>query len=580
MRAVLDLGAVQSTLTQGHTLVRLLADLRQAGGPELDLRIALDGSDWAAMAAAQDALVGAVPLSAMSGYVLVQTMRDATATGDIVDREMRRHHLAALLPDIVLVPEGAGLGFDRAHRSGRNEVAGGYEDVAALLVAMRKIVPVPPALPAPESAIPVLAAAIAQGGAGKRSDIADAFIRSARLGQEAGPPRLLVDVTTTHRRDAGTGIQRVVRRIDDALRAEPVGRRHAETTAIVLRDGVFRTVDAIGGVEGPPLSHRTADTLLMLDALWEDYPHISDILANVRRHGGRVVTAVYDIVPLLHPAVTTVSLPRTFGPWFHQAVAQSDGLVCISRAVAGEVAAYIVEHDLAHRDGLRIGWWHLGSDFPNDAASDIPVTDAVAQFLTGDVPTFLMVGTVEPRKRHEVALVAMEALWARGRDARLLILGREGWNVSDLAQRLRSHPETGGRLLWLAAASDVDIAHAYGRATALLFPSLTEGYGLPISEAALAGLGTIASDIPVLREVGGDGAVYVPVDDAQALGDAMEAAIDGLAKPDSSTARILSWTQSAAGLLEVLDTDRWHLVLRDRRAGDTNAGRVLDRSSV
>lgn len=578
MRAVLDLGGVQSTLTSDHPLVRLLADLVRRGGPEFDLRVALNGTDDTAMAAAQDALGGALPRLAMSGYVLPQRSRIEAEAGDDVDREMRRQHLAALMPDVVLVPDGAGLRLEGPPSGETGRLTGEHRDAAMLLAALRTAVSGPPGWPAAETALPVLADAIARGGCGAPPAIADALIRSARVGQEVGPPRLLVDVTGTHRHDHGTGIQRVVRRIDEALRAAPTGRRHAETTGVAFSHGIFRPVAAIGGDEGAPLLHRTGDTLLMLDALWGDYPDIADTFARVRRHGGRVVTAVYDIVPLLHPAVTADTLPRTFGLWFRHAVAQSDGLVCISRAVADEVAAYILDHALPHRDGLRIGWWHLGSDL-SSVEHGAP-GDAVSHFLAEDLPTFLMVGTVEPRKRHAVALSAAEMLWDRGRDARLLILGREGWNVADLVQRLRCHPETRRRLLWRAAATDDDIAHAYGRATALLFPSLTEGYGLPISEAARAGLGAIASDIPVLREVGGDGAVYVPVDDPRALAEAMEAVMDG-AGPDPSTARILSWRESAAQLLEILDADRWHVTLRDREhEARTRNARAIDPRSA
>ena len=562
MRVVLDLGAVQSALTSEHDLVRFLTAVSEAGGARLDLRIALDGTDPGAMAMARNVLSAAVPTMGVSGYVLPRIRPDGTAARICIDRAIRRLHLEALMPDVVLILDGDGLRIPGRFEWRPDPTADVHEDAVTLLAALRTTALDPLDLPAVDKALPSLASTIAPTSPDELGAVADALIRSARVGQEVGPPRLLVDVTTTHRRDAGTGIQRVVRELERALRMIQVGRRHLETMAVVLSDGAFHRIETIGGPLGSQIAHRVGETLLMLDALWEDYPHVVDVMADVRRHGGRVITAVYDIVPLLHPAVTTASLPHTFGLWFRHAVLQSDGLVCISRAVADEVANYIIDHDLPRRDGLCIGWWHLGSDLPQVAGGALSPT--ITRFLAEDVPTFLMVGTVEPRKRHEVALTAMEALWDQGRQARLLILGREGWNVSDLVERIRSHPEAGRRLLWLAAASDDDIAHAYGRSTALLFPSLTEGYGLPISEAARAGLGAIASDIPVLREVGGDGAIYVPVDDPRALAAALASVIDGVALPDPSTARILSWAESAVELLDVLDADRWHVRLRGR----------------
>jgi alpha-1,2-rhamnosyltransferase len=109
--------------------------------------------------------------------------------------------------------------------------------------------------------------------------------------------------------------------------------------------------------------------------------------------------------------------------------------------------------------------------------------------------------------------------------------------------------------------SDADINHAYKRAAALLFPSVSEGYGLPIAEAAMHGLGTIASDIPPSREIGGDGVIYVPVDDAPALADAILTVLGGEV-PELSGVKVLSWQQSAQQMLEVLDNDRYEYMLR------------------
>ena len=147
-----------------------------------------------------------------------------------------------------------------------------------------------------------------------------------------------------------------------------------------------------------------------------------------------------------------------------------------------------------------------------------------------------MVGTIEPRKRHAFVLDALERLWADGSPARLLLLGKAGWADPNLVKRLRSHPEIGHRLLWLDDAGDAEVHRAYEEVDALIFASVYEGFGLPIVEAARMGLPVIASDIPVLREVGGDGAAYFRVDDAAALAEAVRAFLDG-ARPDPSRIR-------------------------------------------
>ena len=101
-------------------------------------------------------------------------------------------------------------------------------------------------------------------------------------------------------------------------------------------------------------------------------------------------------------------------------------------------------------------------------------------------------------------LLAFERLWSEGSDASLIFFGRGGWRSYDLLMRLRSHPMVGRHLFWFEDGSDADLAFAYRRASALIFASRCEGFGLPLVEAMRYGLPVLASDIPVFREVGGD----------------------------------------------------------------------------
>jgi alpha-1,2-rhamnosyltransferase len=363
-----------------------------------------------------------------------------------------------------------------------------------------------------------------------------------------------------------SGIQRVVResvrRLEEAVRDGGTAPR-AAVPVVVTADGM-RGAEGFGAPAGP-VQVRAGETLLMLDWTCRTFPGFGNVFAQVRSRGGRVLTVVYDLVPLLHPEVVVPSLRELFGIWFRRALLESDGLICISEAVADEVVDYVGRHDLPHRDGLRVGWWHLGADLPT--AGGGAVRPALEAFLADPAPVFLMVGTIEPRKRHATALEAMERLWAEGSDARLLLGGRAGWSNAELLERLRDHSEAGRRLLWIDGPSDAEVGRSYAGASALLFPSLYEGYGLPIVEAARHGLGAICSDIPVLREVGGRGPIYVPVDDPAAWARAIGSVARGACRPpDPSATRVLDWEESARQLAEVIHADRWHAILR-RRAG-------------
>ena len=119
-------------------------------------------------------------------------------------------------------------------------------------------------------------------------------------------------------------------------------------------------------------------------------------------------------------------------------------------------------------------------------------------------------------------LEAFDLLWQRGVDVSLVVVGREGWNVSGVMAALRDHPQIGKALLLLETASDADVIFAYRSAIANICASATEGFGLPIVESARQGTPSILSDIPVFREIGGQGAAYFPYGDATALAEQID----------------------------------------------------------
>jgi O-antigen biosynthesis alpha-1,2-rhamnosyltransferase len=109
-------------------------------------------------------------------------------------------------------------------------------------------------------------------------------------------------------------------------------------------------------------------------------------------------------------------------------------------------------------------------------------------------------------------LDVFDRLWADDIGARLLLFGRLGWRSDELARRMRAHPQFGRRLFWFESGSDSELDYAYRHASALIFASRCEGFGLPLVEAMHYGMPVIASDIPVFREIGGDYPSYFDLD--------------------------------------------------------------------
>jgi glycosyltransferase involved in cell wall biosynthesis len=501
-----------------------------------------------------EAMTRGTPVLASDSSSLPEVVGDHAALFVPNDTESLASRLAALLEDDEFRAEAGRLAEARSRSFSWERVGrAALEAIAAAILPRRASVPLDLEECSRRMARPLVD--------GARYDACaraiDALIQSAQPGPELGPPRLLVDVTMVELEDQKTGIQRVVRETVDGLAGSEHDPR-GEVLPIVFPRATPIAAE-MSGRRDRAISVRTGDTLLMLDSTWGQYPGFAGHFAEVRQARGRIVTAVYDLVPVLHPDLVVPGMRKVFDAWFRAALLESDGLVCISRAVADEVVDYVERQGLPFRDGLRIGWWHLGSDLWPRAGNDAP-RSSLAAFLAEDAPTFLMVGTIEPRKRHAVVLDAMEALWAEGSPARLLLIGKAGWAAPEFVERLRTHPE-GQRLMWVESASDAEVNAAYLGADALVFASIYEGFGLPIVEAARMGLPTIASDIPVLREVGGDGAAYFPVDDVDALAAQLTGVLAG-DHPDPRRVRALTWEESARHLLEVLFEERWHRVLR------------------
>lgn len=372
--------------------------------------------------------------------------------------------------------------------------------------------------------------------------------------------RLLIDVTGTIKRDAGTGIQRVVKEV---VRACHGGARF-EIPAFAVRceNGRLYTANAFtaslgGGETGPDTEVDVApgDRFLMLSDSWNAFEELAPVFGRIRAQGGEIVTCIFDLIPELYPhACHEVTVPR-YRAWLRKALLESDAFLAISRTVAGELADFVVETGLPHRPDLKIGWFHCGADIAAPATAT--PREKIAAAVAGETPAFLAVGTLEPRKGHRVALAAFDELWEQGVDARLVVVGRRGWFEEALAASIAGHPEFGKRLFWFDDVDDGELSYLYDRAEALVFPSYAEGFGLPIVEAALRGRMVICSDIPVFREVGREGAIYFRVNDPHALARAIRGVLAGDLPADPGRALGASWGEAARRIVEVVAHEDW-----------------------
>jgi glycosyltransferase involved in cell wall biosynthesis len=193
----------------------------------------------------------------------------------------------------------------------------------------------------------------------------------------------------------------------------------------------------------------------------------------------------------------------------------------------------------------------------------IPSFDKPLRPTLPDRPTFVVLGTIEARKNHLLLLTIWSRLIARfgAGTPRLLIIGQRGWEAEQVNVILDRDETLRGHVTELSGCSDSELAGHLSTARALLFPSLAEGYGLPLIEALGLGVPVIASDLPVLREIGQNIPMFLsPVDErswettildfADASSSARAAQLDRI-----STFRAPSWTDHFAAV------EHWLLTL-------------------
>lgn len=376
--------------------------------------------------------------------------------------------------------------------------------------------------------------------------------------------QLLLDVSELVLRDSRSGIQRVVRSLlrnlllspPEGVCVEPVyatpdtvGYRYARTfTYRFLGCGDTQVFD-------DPVDFAPGDVFLGLDLSLDVVPTQADFYQRLRGHGATVKFIVYDLLPALMAHTCAQGVSEQYRKWL-DVVAASDGAVCISEAVAGELSAWLEDEHRNRKLPFSIDWFHLGADIENSQpSSGLPENASeVLQALRAG-PSFLAVGTLEPRKAQGQVLDAFELLWRDGIEANLVVVGKEGWRVGQLAARLRNHPRNGERLFWLDGISDEYLEKVYRAATCLIAASEGEGFGLPLIEAAQRSLPIVARDIPVFREVAGEHAFYFSGKEPRALADSLCAWLALHARdehPKSSGLPWLTWEQSAHALLESL----------------------------
>lgn len=392
--------------------------------------------------------------------------------------------------------------------------------------------------------------------------------------------RLFVDVSAMARARLHSGIQRVVRaQISGLLTAAPPNYRVEPVWLSDDPDGQWRlrfARDYICEFLELPEGLLTDDVVDFAEGdiyFGADYfahgvtgADRGGLFAEMREGGVHLHFTVYDNLPVQYPHFFPPGADRNHTAWLRAVASNADQLICISDAVKQSVTTWLGSVEGVGRPKLSA--LHLGADAdPITSTKGMPANVETIFAMLDSRPTFLMVGTIEPRKGYLATLDAFEKLWSNGVDVNLVIVGAQGWKsepksatrtIPETIERMRECREGGRRFHWLSNASDELLERLYERADCLIAASEDEGFGLPLIEAARHGVPLLVRDIPVFREVAGDCAFYF-----SASGADLDAAVRcWLAlyeideHPSSKELKWLTWAEHVERLMDLLDIER------------------------
>jgi glycosyltransferase involved in cell wall biosynthesis len=231
-------------------------------------------------------------------------------------------------------------------------------------------------------------------------------------------------------------------------------------------------------------------------------PRTRRMQAMTRWSGNRTGVVGHDCVPLFSSETAGESMGGAFAGLL-AGVRHMDRVATVSEASAVEYR------------GWRAMLGGSGWSGPQIRAVPLPVTalepsaEAVdrarSRFCVGSLPLVLTVGSHEPRKNHLAVLHAAELLWRRGVEFSLLFVGGNAWHSERFRQTLDGLRDAGRPVESVSGLDDETLWAAYELAHVVLFPSLSEGFGLPVAEALASGTPVITAGYGSMAETAAHG---------------------------------------------------------------------------
>jgi len=282
-----------------------------------------------------------------------------------------------------------------------------------------------------------------------------------------------------------------------------------------------------------------------------DLFHATDFVLPPTRTKTRTVLTVHDLSFVRAPDAASPSLKRYLDQVVPRSVHRADYVLADSQATKDDlIALYGVTPDKVE---VLLSGVNPRFQPVNDPAL---LSTVRAKYGIGDAPFVLSVGTVQPRKNYERLIQAFAQLPDDLRHVHLVIAGGRGWLQGPIYAAVETLGLT-DRVHFIGFADDDDLPALYSAARAFAFPSLYEGFGLPVLESMACGTPVVTSNVSSLVEVAGDATLLIDPLSVQQIADALiqlltdESLRTQLVERGHAQARQFTWQRAAAQLHNV-----------------------------
>ena len=240
------------------------------------------------------------------------------------------------------------------------------------------------------------------------------------------------------------------------------------------------------------------DKVISVGAVWNYININNDFYKQKKNRNLEVFSISYDLIPIFKPHLCLDSVSGFFPGFYNDVCWYSDHIFCISESTKLDLLNFI---DISGVPEPSLSVVTLGSDIPDSRLID---NDALELMVDRIGDYVLFVSTIERRKNHELIYKVITRWIDLGIDdfPTFVFVGMPGWGTQDLMKDIACDPRIKGKIHILNNMSDNELAYLYEHSLFTVYPSLYEGWGLPIAESLTYGKFCIASNTSSMPEAG------------------------------------------------------------------------------